>query len=183
MPLRLHRYYGAGYLHFITTSCYQRRPFLASAMSRDLFLEVLEHTRRLYRFVIKGYVVMPEHVHLLMAEPERGNPSTIMQVLKHSFARKLIRAAPPFAKFEGWEPHSERHVWTPRFYDFVVFTDDKKVEKLRYIHRNPVKRGLVLEPQDWRWSSFRHYAYDERGPVLIDEQQEAKLTICEVAVS
>ena len=43
------------------------------------------------------------------------------------------------------------------------------------IHRNPVKRGLVLEPQQWPWSSFRHYAYDEAGPVLIDEQQPAEL--------
>ncbi|HEV2729290.1 MAG TPA: transposase, partial [Terriglobales bacterium] len=75
MPHRLHRYYGAGYSHFITTSCYQRLPLLGDPQNRNLFLQVLEQGRRRYHFVVLGYVVMPEHVHLLLSEPERGNPS------------------------------------------------------------------------------------------------------------
>jgi putative transposase len=63
VPTGLKRYYGAGYLHFITFSCYQRRPILGTARRRDLFLEILEQVRRSYKFVIIGYVVMPEHVH------------------------------------------------------------------------------------------------------------------------
>jgi hypothetical protein len=55
MPNRLHRYYGGGYLHFITTSCYQRRALLGSRKNRDLFLKVLEQVRRRYRFVVVGY--------------------------------------------------------------------------------------------------------------------------------
>lgn len=66
-------------------------------------------------------------------------------------------------------------MWQRRFYDFVVWSHAKRLEKLRYIHRNPVKRGLVLEPEQWPWSSFRHYAYDEAGLVLVDEQQPAEL--------
>ena len=66
---RLHRYYGAGYSHFITTSCYRRLPLLGTPQSRNLFLEILESVRRRYRFVVVGYVVMPEHVHLLLSEP------------------------------------------------------------------------------------------------------------------
>ncbi len=73
MPGRLRRYYGAGYLHFITSSCYQRRPLLGSEKNRDLFLRVLEAVRRRYDFVVVGYVVMPAHIHLLLSEPERGN--------------------------------------------------------------------------------------------------------------
>jgi hypothetical protein len=73
-------YYGAGYLHFITTSCYQQRPLLGSRQNRDLFLEVLEQVRRRYHFLVVGYVVMPEHVHLLLGEPERGNPSVVMRL-------------------------------------------------------------------------------------------------------
>jgi putative transposase len=69
MPTNLHRYYGAGYLHFITTSCYQRRALLGTPQSRSLFLEAMEQVRRRYRFVVVGYVVMPEHVHLLFSEP------------------------------------------------------------------------------------------------------------------
>jgi hypothetical protein len=69
------------------------------------------------------------------------------------------------------------HVWQRRFYDFVVWSEGKRVEKLRYMHRNPVKRGLVLEPEQWAWSSFRHYAYDERGPVLVNEPRRAVLRV------
>ena len=76
------RYYGAGHLHFITCSCYRRQPLLGSARRRDLFLTALEQVRRRYRFVVVGYVVMPEHIHLLVSEPEEKNPSTVMQALK-----------------------------------------------------------------------------------------------------
>ena len=69
MPSKLHRYYGAGYLHFITTSCYRRSPLLGTPQNRDLFLEVMEQVRRRYRFVVVGYVVITEHVHLLFSEP------------------------------------------------------------------------------------------------------------------
>ena len=91
MPPRLRRYYGAGYLHFITTSCYRRQPLLRNPRDRDLFLSVLEQVRRRYRFVLVGYVVMPEHIHLLVSEPERANPSVVMQALKQGFARRLFR--------------------------------------------------------------------------------------------
>jgi putative transposase len=59
-------------------------PLLARPQYRDLLLEVLEGVRRCYRFVVVGYVVMPEHVHLLLSEPERGNPSKVMQAIKQS---------------------------------------------------------------------------------------------------
>src|SRR5438477_358248 len=127
MPNRLHRYYGAGYLHFITTSCYQRRPLLGSARNRDLFLQVLEHVRRHYRFVVVGYVVMPEHVHLLVGEPTHDNPSVVMKALKQGFARRLLarlRAAPRPDPF-GQLALQEGRIWQARFYDFVVFSEKK----------------------------------------------------------
>lgn len=188
MPQQLHRYYGAGYLHFITTSCYQRWPLLDSRCTRDLFLEALEDTRRGYGFVVAGYVVMPEHVHLLLGECERASPSVVMQVLKQTFARRWLRrlCAVPRASQEGglWNyAVEEGHVWQRRFYDFVVWTDHKRVEKLRYIHRNPVQRGLVTTPEEWRWSSFRYYAYGEAGPVFVDEKQKAEMRITRVVAS
>jgi hypothetical protein len=77
-----------------------------------------------------------------------------------------------------WSAAEDKHqIWQRRFYDFVVFTEKKRVEKLRYMHRNPVKRGLVLEPQQWAWSSFRHYADGERGVVLVNEMQRVNLGI------
>jgi len=185
MPNRLHRYYGAGYSHFITTSCYQRLPLLGPARNRDLFLRVLEQVRRRYRFVVVGYVVMPEHVHLLISEPQRGDPSAVMKALKQGFARRLLsrlRRVLDSKQMPLWQAPTERgRIWQPRFYDFVVFSEHKRVEKLRYMHRNPVKRGLVLEPQQWTWSSFRHYAYDEPGPVVVNEAQRAELRVRKIS--
>ena len=86
----LHRYYGSNQLHFITCSCYRRMPLLRSARSRNRILSVLEQTRKRYRFVVVGYVVMPEHIHLLLSEPEVGTPSTAMQVLKQRTAHALL---------------------------------------------------------------------------------------------
>jgi putative transposase len=60
-------------------------------------------------------------------------------------------------------------IWQPRFYDFNVWTEDKRIEKLSYMHRNPVTCGLVVEPQQWRWSSFRSYAFGEVGLVQIND--------------
>jgi putative transposase len=118
----LNRGCGHGYLNYITTSCYQRRPLL-KAGRRDLFLEVLEHARRRYHFVVVGYVVMPEHIHLLLSEPERGNPSTVMQAVKQGFARRILGR---LRSQVATEPHctcdGEEHIWQRRFYDFVLWS-------------------------------------------------------------
>lgn len=138
-----------------------------------------------HHFVVVGYVVMPEHVHLLFSEPERGNPSSVMAALKQTFARRLLQelrsGSGPRQGTLASASLEAGHVWQRRFYDFVVFTEKKRIEKLCYMHRNPVKRGLVVEPQQWAWSSFRHYVEGERGPVLVNEPRKAELHIREIA--
>ena len=126
---------------------------------------MLERARQKYRFVVIGYVVMPEHFHLLMTEPEAGDPSVVLKVIKERFTKLLHHG--------GVRTGS---IWQKRFYDFNVCSTEKRVEKLRYIRRNPVKRGLVTAPEDWQWSSFRSYAYGEDGLVRVN-CQEWNLTI------
>ena len=113
---------------------------------------------------------MPEHIHLLLSEPEVGNPSTVMQVLKQRTARALLpkrkRRDPRQRSLFGEE--TERSFWQARFYDFNVWTTKKREEELRYMHRNPVKRGLVESPELWRWSSYRFYLLNEAGPVGVN---------------
>ena len=158
MRHNLKRYYGAGDLHFITCSCYRLQPLLGTARGRDLLLTVLERVRKRYEFVVVGYVVMPEHIHLLISGPQKKNPSTVMQG-----SQTQLCAAGPGAGETPSQPvsqaslfdHGLQHVWQKRFYDFNVWTEHKRIEKLRYMHRNPVKRGLVASPELWRWSSFR----------------------------
>lgn len=103
-----------------------------------------------------------------------------MQAIKQSFARKLLRnlRVSDISPRSLWSISLDNgHIWQRRFYDFVVFTHLKRAEKLRYMHRNPVKRGLVLESEQWQWSSYRYYAYDERGCVMVNEQQRAEMMI------
>jgi REP element-mobilizing transposase RayT len=89
MPKNLKRRHGTTKLHFITFSCYRRLAFLRTVRARDAFLIVLNEVRGRYRFVIVGYVVMPEHVHLLIGESEKANPSVVVQVLKQRVSRRL----------------------------------------------------------------------------------------------
>ena len=169
MPQGLKRYYGQEHLHFLTCSCYHRQPWLATAQRRDLFLEILEHARQRYGFVVVGYEVMPEHIHLLISEPRQGTPSTVMQVVKQRFARNVLRRKRRNrAQAELWPELAER-VWQRRYYDFNVWSARKRIEKLRYMHRNPVREGLVQEPEQWEWSSFLSYAIGEQGKVKINQ--------------
>src|SRR5712692_71101 len=90
MPTRLKRYYGQGQLHFVTFSCYRRLALLGTARARNMFVKELSRVRREYGFLLVGYVVMPNHVHLLMSEPKKGTPSTVMQMLKQRVSRKFM---------------------------------------------------------------------------------------------
>ena len=160
MPTRLHRYQETRDLHFVTFTCYHRRPYLGSAEARDLFEAMLEQTRRLYRFWIDAYVVMPEHVHLLVSEPERRLLSVAMQALKQSVSRRQTAAVPPF--------------WQARYYDRNIWSAEEFEEKLNYIHMNPVRRGLVDKPEDWPWSSFPHIATGEKRIVEVESRWTAR---------
>jgi putative transposase len=149
------RYQHQRCLHFITFSCYRRMPLLDSVAARDRFERELERVRRWYGCAIVGYVVMPEHVHLLISEPERSQLSVVVQMLKQITSRKL-------------RPVGSARFWQIRYYDFPVWSEKKRIEKLRYIHRNPVKRGLAQGPEDWRWSSFLQWATGNEGRVEVE---------------
>ncbi|HLV87667.1 MAG TPA: transposase [Candidatus Sulfotelmatobacter sp.] len=155
------RYQDQRCLHFITFSCYRRMPLLDSWAAKQTFEQTLERVRVWYGCYVAGYVLMPEHVHLLISEPERSKLSVVIQMLKQITSQKLH--AQPLPRF-----------WQVRYYDFPVWSEAKRIEKLRYIHRNPVKRGLVERPEDWKWSSFRHYATGTEGIVEIESQWTAR---------
>ena len=156
MPSRLKRYQQAKHLHYVTFTCYHRQPLLTRPEDRDIFVHTLERARQWYGFFVVGFVVMPEHVHLVVSEPERAKLSLALQMLKQTASRKLRNKAcgTPF--------------WQARYYDFNVWSERKRVEKLRYMHRNPVKRGLVENPEAWAWSSYRHYLTGEDVGVEIE---------------
>jgi putative transposase len=161
MPKGLTRYQHSGGFHFLTFSCYRRQPLLESSSGYSAFESTLESLRIHYGFVIAGYVLMPEHVHLLTGEPAKASLAIVLQILKQETSRQLKRCR-------------ETPFWQMRYYDFNVRTEAKTIEKLKYMHRNPVRRRLADRPEDWRWSSFRHYATGERGTVEIESHWTAR---------
>lgn len=126
------RYQQTGEFHFLTFSSFRRRPYLSTVAARELFEDPLERVRLRYLFAVACYMVMPEHVHLLVNEPGRGLLSRTVRALKLSVSKRS----------------RERTFWQAHYYDFNVSSHQKFVEKLRYIHRNPVKRGLVTNPEE-----------------------------------
>ena len=153
MPWSLDRCQQSGDLHFLTFSCYRRKPLFCTPLARNTFIEALEAMRVRVAVDIHAYVVMPEHVHLLTGEPESRLLSNAIQGLKQSVSYRLGNGDSPF--------------WEARYYDFNVFSEKKRIEKVRYLHRNPVTRGLVRRPEDWAWSSFRQYSTGGPGIVKL----------------
>ena len=168
----LKRLYGQGHLHFITFSCYRRRPLLGTARARDRFVRILDEVRERHGFALIGFVVMPEHVHLLISESKRKNPSKILQVLKQKVARavlekrRLKNVAQLSLPFAGAPEESD--FWQRRFYDFNVWSEKKLKEEPEYMHANPVARKLVQHPKDWRWSSWASYSGMGKAMIRID---------------
>jgi putative transposase len=158
MAHRLIRHYGHGHLQFNTFTCYRRLPLLCSVRAKTDFVQMLGEVRDRFGFSLVGYVVMPEHIHLLISGPAKGTPSTVVQVLKQRVSRRLRRKERTpaaqlrltFARSEGALPRFRQR----RFYDFNVWSLKKRVGKLHYMHMNPLKRKLVDHPKDWPWSSF-----------------------------
>jgi putative transposase len=163
---------------FVTFSCYHRQPNFNSPEVCDLFLRCLEQMRRRFAMCVYGYVVMPEHIHLLVSEPGR---STVPQVRAPCLGANLGSLADAihylklsFSKQLHCGTGSRGSFWQKRYYDRNVRDEREFVEKLRYLHRNPVKRGLVKQAADWKWSSFRHDALREFGMVEIESQWTAR---------
>src|ERR1051326_5822101 len=146
MARDLRRFHQSGQSHFITFSCYHRQPKFTSPHIYDLFIDCLEQMRGHFSLNIYGYVVMPEHAHLLISEPPTRTIADAMRFLKLTFAKRL-------RLIEG----GDGSFWQKRYYDRNVRDAHEFSVKLRYLHRNPVKRGLVSTADEWRWSSYRHY--------------------------
>lgn len=156
MPTGLKRLHHTGHLHFITCSCFRHLPLLGSPEARDLLLQILEETQDKYHFDLPGYVLMPEHIHLLLSEPKQGTIATIMQVLKQRFTQNWKKRNP--ALYENLSRQAGHPTtiptWETRYYNFDVSTPEKRAEKLTYIHNNPVRRTLTTHSEHWKWSSI-----------------------------
>jgi putative transposase len=161
MPYDLKRFQKAESLHFITFSCFHRLPLLYAPGARETVEVVLEATQARHQARIYAYVLMPEHVHLLINEPPSIIVAQFLKAFKQITSRKLRGQREKF--------------WEERYYDRNVHGEAARSEVIRYIHRNPVKRGLVASPGKYQWSSFNHYGTGVRGAVEIESEWTARL--------
>ena len=166
---RLPKFDGNSYAHFVTTKTYKNHPFFRDeGLCRILVEEFRFYCRRL-GFTLAGYVIMPDHVHLLLWWDSEEKPklgiSNIMSRIKTMTSKRAKR----YLFYDGGIEYVDRladvgqpnlgpfRLWQPGFYDFNVYSEQKLLEKLNYMHANPVKAGLVHLPGDYRWSSYREY--------------------------
>jgi putative transposase len=164
MP-RLRHYDNLGTARFITFSCFQRHPLL-----RDdaIVMELLKHVSSLRtecEIRILGYVVMPEHVHLVLHPPDGLELGVVIGQLKGRSARALM----PLIGAALCRSDAKPAIWQRRCYDHNCRTEEFVREKIRYCHFNPVHRGLVSTPLDWPWSSFRWYEGHRDVPLATDD--------------
>jgi putative transposase len=124
-------------------------------------VRILDEVRAQYRFSLVGYVIMPEHVHLLVSETVAVPPATIVQIFKQGISRQMLALRSP--ELDG-EPGP---FWQRRYYDFNVYSQTKLREKLQYMHANPVQEQLVQHPREWPWSSWSNYELGD-GIVKVD---------------
>jgi REP-associated tyrosine transposase len=182
MPL-YHRTYNRGELQFITSSTYRRAPVFLSERFCRCFVRRLEEVRQELKFLLVGWVLMPEHFHLLIKPQPAESTPAIIKALKEVTAERILKALRRNLR-RAWcgkmlaqlrlprTVHDESHhrLWERRFYPFNVYSEKKRLEKLDYMHHNPVKRGLAAEPGDWAWSSWRFYFLNDASILRMERR-------------
>jgi putative transposase len=165
--------------HFLTFSCFHRRPYLARDRTRQWLIESITHAVQHRHFDLWAYVIMPEHVHLVIfPRDDDYSISLILKSIKQPVALKAVnfvrREAPQFAsQMEDRQPNGEVSL---RFwqrgggYDRNLYSAEEVWEKIEYVHRNPVRRGLAGCPSEYRWSSAADYEGIRKGPLVINHE-------------
>ncbi|MEW6050899.1 MAG: transposase [Candidatus Zixiibacteriota bacterium] len=170
MP-KLRHYDHLGTARFVTFSCYNRQQLLTNLVARETVLAELSRLRGVYRIRLLGYVIMPEHVHLVLLPPDDLRLGPTIGVFKTRSAHTILswmRSDPQHAWWIQRRASGGAAVWERRCYDHNCRTPEIVIEKIKYCHDNPVKRGLADRPEDWQWSSCRWYLGQREGVLEID---------------
>jgi len=183
MPSRLRRHDEFGHIHFLTISCFRRLQFFRHALVRHALVDVMKHVREKLRIRWLGYLIMPEHVHVVVLPQVPGSDQVVpISVVLHDLKGLAGKACKDALRvvwrrdrtlgtrpLDAWATgDGPKPFWKPRGYDFNVLDEAKVAEKLDYIHCNPVRRGLVNRPEQWRWSSYRFYELGDASLIEMD---------------
>ncbi len=178
------RYDIPGDAHFITFSCYQRLPLLSKDRSREWMIDAIQRAQEKKMFDLWAYVIMPEHVHLVLFPINDSKISSILKTIKQSVSRCAIvwmkKHAPDYlSTLEVTKPNGEiaYHFWQRGGgYDRNLRSVRDIHEKVRYVHDNPVQRGLCEQPVDWYWSSAKSWVEGTNKPLELQRDSLPPLT-------
>jgi len=174
-----------GHAHYLTFSCFQRRPFLSRDRSRQWLVDAVNRARAAHAFHVWAYVIMPEHAHFIFYPTrEDYDISDVLKSIKESVAKKAVsyvkKNSPDFLKqMADVQPNgkvSHRFWQRGPGYDRNLWSPDEVWEKIDYMHNNPVERSLCEAANDWLWSSAADYAGTRNGPLRIDFEHVPRVT-------
>jgi REP element-mobilizing transposase RayT len=172
------RYRIDGSIYYITSNVYDRLRIFTTPSFVIPLIDSLNFYRLQFSTKLLGYVIMPDHLHLLIWPPNEEAVSGFMRDFKRFTSGRLTRQA-RIEKKEDWVQAFERagketnraefKIWQDDFWEETVFTDGFLRQKLNYIHLNPVRAGLVGEPGKYPYSSFRNYWLDDDSLIEIEK--------------
>jgi len=163
-----------GRARFITFSTHNGIPILTNDRFRQAVTDAVDSVRRSHQYRVIAYVVMPEHVHLLIVPPIDMSVGPVVGEIKRASAKeihRILEGSPSTLTSQltvTRNGQEKRVLWKRRCYDHNCRSDESLWEKVRYCHNNSVRRGLVTRPEDWRWSSYRWYQGERDVPLSID---------------
>ena len=163
--MKLFKSHEPNTFHYVTTVCFNRVPVFQSDSACELFIDALEQTRTHCSFKLVGYLVMPDHVHLIV-NPINRNISVVMRRLKSTSARLILdwlrnnhyeRSLNKLALSLAQHKSNTHALWQKNYSAIDLYTARFIQQKLRYIHLNPIRAKLCAHPAEWKWSSYRAY--------------------------
>lgn len=176
--MSLQHFQSDSHIYYITCVVYDRLPLFCTPTFIIPLIDSLNFYRYKQSFKLLGYVIMPDHIHLLIQITGQATLADIMRDYKEFTAKRIIRQAEVEDKQEWLKAfqeagqitgRSEQKVWQDSYWDKSIFSVRFLREKLNYIHRNPVRAGLVESPELYWYSSYRNYQYGEECLIAIDK--------------
>lgn len=161
---RLKHYDDDGSTRFVTFCCYRNGKYLLKPIAKELLIKQINVARKKHNFKLLGYVIMPEHIHLVLLPIDSMKLGLVIREIKSKMAREYFSKTMSDVK-------GTRVFWQRRCYDHNCRSTDSVREKLIYCHNNPVIRGLVGEPGEYEWSSYNWYQGNREVPLFMDEYE------------
>ena len=156
-----------GHAYFVTFSCYRRRKLLNDDKAKRIVIHFLSVQLKNQKGNCVGFVVMPNHVHAMVYFKESTKLSIFMNQWKRRSSIQLKKLYQKFLTKYAEKINYRESVWQAKYYSFNIYSKSKAIEKLTYMHNNPVKSGLVNCPEEWKFSSARFYSLKKPVGVMI----------------